>query len=75
MGVRRGIDRKKVGCRSLIDANLEGQVGVNKFELYFYLNVLFMCSYGDVMYNAIEYVYIKIDVKLNTKKVQVSSLS
>jgi len=34
MGVRRGIDRKKVGCRSLIDANLEGQVGVNKFELY-----------------------------------------
>jgi len=35
MGVRRGIDRKKVGCRSLIDANLEGQVGVNKFKLYF----------------------------------------
>jgi len=34
MGVRRGIDRKKVGCISLIDANLEGQVGVNKFELY-----------------------------------------
>ena len=34
MGVRRDIDRKKVGCRSLIDANLEGQVGVNKFELY-----------------------------------------
>jgi len=34
MGVRRGIDRKKVGCRSLIDANLKGQVGVNKFELY-----------------------------------------
>ena len=34
MGVRRGIDRKKVGCRSLIDANLEGQVGVNKFKLY-----------------------------------------
>ena len=34
MGVRRGIDREKVGCRSLIDANLEGQVGVNKFELY-----------------------------------------
>jgi len=34
MGVRRGIDRKKVGCRSLIDANLEGQVGVNKIELY-----------------------------------------
>ena len=34
MGVRRGIGRKKVGCRSLIDANLEGQVGVNKFELY-----------------------------------------
>jgi len=27
MGVRRGIDRKKVGCRSLIDDNLEGQVG------------------------------------------------
>ena len=36
MGVRRGIDRKKVGCRSLIDANLEGQVGVNKFELYIF---------------------------------------
>jgi len=35
MGVRRGIDRKKVGRRSLIDANLEGQVGVNKFKLYF----------------------------------------
>jgi len=35
MGVRRGIDRKKVGCRSLIDAYLEGQVGVNKFKLYF----------------------------------------
>jgi len=34
MGVRSGIDRKKVGCRSLIDANLEGQVGVNKFKLY-----------------------------------------
>ena len=34
MGVRRGIDRKKVGCRLLIDANLEGQVGVNKFKLY-----------------------------------------
>ena len=34
MGVRRGIDRKKVGFRSLIDANLEGQVGVNKFKLY-----------------------------------------
>jgi len=34
MGVRRGIDRIKVGCRSLIDANLEGQVGVNKFKLY-----------------------------------------
>ena len=34
MGVRRGIDREKVGCRSLIDANLEGQVGVNKFKLY-----------------------------------------
>ena len=34
MGVRRGIDRKKVGCRSLIDAYLEGQVGVNKFKLY-----------------------------------------
>jgi len=34
MGVRRGIDRKKVGCRSLINANLEGQVGVNKFKLY-----------------------------------------
>ena len=33
-GVRRGIDRKKVGCRSLIDANLEGQVGVNKIKLY-----------------------------------------
>jgi len=33
MEVRRGIDRKKVGCRSLIDANLEGQVGVNKFKL------------------------------------------
>ena len=33
-GVRRGIDRKKVGCRSLIDANLDGQVGVNKFKLY-----------------------------------------
>jgi len=39
MGVRRGIDRKKVGCRSLIetDANLEGQVGVNKYKLYIYL--------------------------------------
>jgi len=36
MGVRRGIDRKKVGCRSLIDANLEGQVGVNKFKLHVY---------------------------------------
>jgi len=35
MGVRRGIDRKKAGCRFLIDANLEGQVGVNKFKLYF----------------------------------------
>jgi len=35
MGVRRGIDRKKAGCRSLIDANLEGQVGVNKFKLYY----------------------------------------
>ena len=35
MGVRRGIDRKKVGCRSLIDAFLEGQVRVNKFKLYF----------------------------------------
>ena len=34
MGVRRGIDRKKMGCRSLIGANLEGQVGVNKFQLY-----------------------------------------
>ena len=34
MGVRRGIDRKKVECRSLIDAYLEGQVGVNKFKLY-----------------------------------------
>jgi len=34
MGVMHGIDRKKVGCRSLIDANLEGQVGVNKFKLY-----------------------------------------
>jgi len=34
MGVRRGIDRKKVGCRSLIDANLECQVGVNKIKLY-----------------------------------------
>jgi len=34
MGVRPFIDRKKVGCRSLIDANLEGQVGVNKFKLY-----------------------------------------
>jgi len=34
MGVRRGIDRKKVGCRSLIYAYLEGQVGVNKFKLY-----------------------------------------
>ena len=33
MGVRRGIDRKKLGCRSLIDANLEGQVGVNKFKI------------------------------------------
>ena len=38
MGVRRGIDRKKVGCRSLIDANLEGQVGVNKFEQYLEIN-------------------------------------
>ena len=52
MGVRPGIDRKKVGCRSLIDANLEGQVGVNKFKLYlneFYAFVLmcitcFMCD-------------------------------
>jgi len=35
MGEMRGIDRKKVGCRSLIDANLEGQVGVNKFKLYY----------------------------------------
>jgi len=34
MGVRRDIDRKKVGFRSLKDANLEGQVGVNKFKLY-----------------------------------------
>jgi len=34
IGIRRGIDRKKVECRSLIDANLEGQVGVNKFEQY-----------------------------------------
>jgi len=34
MGVRRGIDCKKAGCISLIDANLEGQVGVNKFKLY-----------------------------------------
>ena len=39
MGVRRGIDRKKVGCRSLIDDNLEGLVGVNKFKLYCTLNV------------------------------------
>jgi len=38
MGVRRGIDRKKVGCRSLIDAYLEGQVGINKFKLYFVSN-------------------------------------
>jgi len=30
----RCIDRKKVGFRSLIDANLEGKVGVNKFKLY-----------------------------------------
>jgi len=36
MRVRRGIDRKKVGFRSLIDANLEGQVGVNKFKLYMF---------------------------------------
>jgi len=34
MGVRRVIGRKKVGCRSLIDANLEGQVGINEFKLY-----------------------------------------
>ena len=34
MGVKRGIDHKKVGCRSLIDAYLEGQVGLNKFKLY-----------------------------------------
>ena len=41
MGVRRGIDRKKVGCRSLIDANMEGQVGVNKFGQYlWYFEVL-----------------------------------
>jgi len=26
-----------------------------------------MCSYVDVMYSAIKYVYIKIDVKLNKK--------
>ena len=38
MGVRRGIDRKWVGCRSLIDANLEGQVGVNKFKIYDLVN-------------------------------------
>ena len=41
MGLRRGIDRKKVGCRSLIDANLEGQVGVNKFKLY-HMYILFL---------------------------------
>ena len=39
MGVRRGIDRTTVGCRSLIDANLEGQVGVNKFKLYTHVNI------------------------------------
>ena len=42
MGVRRGIDRKKVGCRSLIDANLEGQVGVNKFKLYILTTLLLL---------------------------------
>ena len=48
MGVRRGIDRKNVhGCRSLIDANLEGQVGVNKFELYVKKSIkIFSMSYG-----------------------------
>ena len=45
MGVRRGIDRKKVGCRSLIDANLEGQVGVNKFELY-------QCRTGETLFQS-----------------------
>ena len=39
MRVRRGIDREKVGCKSLIDAYLEGQVGVNKFKLYKSVNI------------------------------------
>jgi len=43
MGVRRGIDRTKVGCKSLIDANFEGQVGVNKFKLY--INMRMFISY------------------------------
>ena len=44
MGVRRGIDRKKVGYRQLIDANLEGQGGVNKFKLYIYDYNLFKAT-------------------------------
>jgi len=39
--VRRGINRKKVGSRSLIDAYLEGQVGVNKIELYCVIKTFF----------------------------------
>ena len=45
MKVRRGIDRKKVGCRSLIDAYLEGQVGVNKFKLHIYKHVYILCRF------------------------------
>jgi len=51
MGERRGIDRKKVGCRSLIDANLEGQVGVNKFKLnYSGHQTLYVISISHIIY-------------------------
>jgi len=48
MGVRRGIDCKKVGCRSLIDANLEGQVGVNKFEQYYIKTYKIPCTIAHI---------------------------
>ena len=54
VGVRRGIDRKKVGCRSLIDANLEGQVGVIKFEQYSRENFpMFMAWWNSILNNAL----------------------
>ena len=46
-----GINHKKLGCRSLIDANLEGQVGVNKFKLYdnFFRNKRNLSTMADEM--------------------------